>query len=215
MSVKAVIRRGNPVWRVQVLRERGKFNRRRFLDRRTVLKREALEVEAELIAEYEASKLGGEITNNNTNPATPEPTVEPEPMLTTASTADTAKPDKLPLFAPFAEQYLAAQDHGRSDFKNKARTVRQHLNPFFGMTPLDEVSRMMIDQFKIKLRTPTGERAAPRRGKNATPISSRRKGGAKRPKTINNVLTTLRSVLNLAYDYELIDRVPRIKKEQI
>jgi len=75
----------------------------------------------------------------------------------------------------------------------------------------------MIDMFKVKLRTPTGERATSRRTRNATQprVSSRRKGGPKSPKTINNLLTTLRSILNLAYDYELVDRVPRIKMEPV
>ncbi len=127
------------------------------------------------------------------------------------------KPGEVPLFAAFAEQYLAVQDHGRSGFKNKERTVRLHLIPFFGATPLSEISRRLIDQFKVKLRTPTGECATSRRARNATQprVSSRRKGGPKSPKTINNLLTTLRSILNLAYDYALVDRVPRIKMEPV
>ncbi len=219
MSVKAVIRRGNPVWRVQVLRDGGKFNRRRFLDRRTHLKRDALEVEAELIAEYEASKEGGGAptsdNNTTTGATTPESVTEPELQPTPAWELD--KPGEVPHFAAFAQQNLAVQDHGLSDFKNKERTVRLHLIPFFGETPLSEISRRMIDLFKVKLRTPTGERASSRRTRNAKQprITNRRKGGPKSPKTINNLLTTLRSILNLAYDYELVDRVPRIKMEPI
>ena len=34
MSVKPATHRGKPVWRVQVIRDGGAFNRRRFLDRR-------------------------------------------------------------------------------------------------------------------------------------------------------------------------------------
>jgi len=216
MSVKAVTRRGNPVWRVQVIRDGGKFNRRRFLDRRSYLKRDAIEAETELIAEYEASKAGAGGTTSENNPApgrTPKSIIELQPT----PAWELGALGEVPLFAAFAEQYLVVQDHSRPDFKNKERTVRLHLLPFFGETPLSEISRQMIDMFKVKLRTPTGERATSRRTRNATQprITSRRKGGPKSPKTINNLLTTLRSILNLAYDYELVDRVPRIKMEPI
>jgi len=175
MSVKAIIRRGNPVWRVQVLREGGKFNRRRFLDRRTYLKRDALEAEAELIAEYEASRDGrGDVQgagraatadkNNTTGRTTPASIIEFRPT----SAWELGKPGEIPLFAAFAEQYLTVQDHGRSGFKNKERTVRLHLIPFFGATPLREVSRRMIDMFKVKLRSPTEERASSSRRGSAS-----------------------------------------------
>lgn len=230
MSVKAVMRRGKPVWRVQVLRDGGKFNRRRFLDRRTHLKRDALEVEVELLAEYEAFKQGGGTTKHKEETSTPTsiieypaevapavapPAIAPAEAMLATSRSSTAK--VIPGFGEFAEQYLAIQDSSRPDFKNKVRNVRMHLVPFFGTTPLDQVSRMMIDMFKVRLRTPTGERATSRRTRNRkeAPVSRRRKGGARSPRTINNLLTTLRSILNLAYDYELLDRVPRIKMEPV
>ncbi|MBK8233277.1 MAG: hypothetical protein IPK72_22560 [Candidatus Eisenbacteria bacterium] len=56
MSVKATTRRAKPVWEIQVIREGGEFNRRRYLDRRSCRKAAALAIEAELIAEYEAMK---------------------------------------------------------------------------------------------------------------------------------------------------------------
>ncbi len=102
-------------------------------------------------------------------------------------------------FSTFAEQYLALQDPTRTDYRNKRRNVHLHLVPFFGETPLEEISRMMIDHLRVRLRT--------------TPM--RRKPGRRSPRTINNILTTLRTILNLASEYELLDKVPRVKKEPV
>ncbi|MEZ4448947.1 MAG: tyrosine-type recombinase/integrase, partial [Nannocystaceae bacterium] len=76
---------------------------------------------------------------------------------------------------------------------------------------------MVIDDLRSRLRAPLGERASSRRTQHRkdAPTSDRRKGGPKSPKTINNVLTTLRSMLNLALDYELLDRVPRFRMEKV
>ncbi|MEZ4453002.1 MAG: site-specific integrase [Nannocystaceae bacterium] len=67
----------------------------------------------------------------------------------------------------------------------------------------------------VALRTPGGEPASSRRSltRPEPPVTRRRKGGPRSPKTINNVLATLRAVLRLAGDYELIDKVPRIPFE--
>ena len=61
----------------------------------------------------------------------------------------------------------------------------------------------------------SGERASSRRSltRAEAPVTRRRKGGPRSPKTINNVLATLRTILHLASDYDLIDRIPRIPFE--
>lgn len=105
------------------------------------------------------------------------------------------------MFAVFAERYLALQDPARSDHGNKARDVRLHLIPALGDRPLRAVNRAAIDDLRVALRQPT----------RATTGSRIR---LRSPKTINNILATLRSILDLAYDYELIDRVPRIQLER-
>lgn len=184
MSVTATTHRGKRVWLVQVIRNGGSFNRRRYLCRRTYRKSDALEAEKQLLAEYEALQSGG-LCNSNHHIG-----------------VFTATPQKPPTFATFARRFLNLQDPERPDTRNKRRNIERHLIPFFGATPLPRVSRMMIDEFCAKLR---------RKPKAA----SRKQGGAKCPKTINNILTTLRTILNLAYEYELIDRVPRIKKEKV
>ncbi len=183
MSVRATKRRGRDIWHVEVRRARGEFvfHRRRFLDRRRFRKVDAQAVEAELIAEFEA-KLKGRVFCRGID----------HPGEFTQLTGAVG-------FRQFADQYLAIQDPSRTDFRNKRRNVQLHLVPFFGDTPIEEISRMMIDLFRVRLRT--------------TPM--RRKSGRRSPSTINNILTTLRSILNLAYDYELIGRVPKVRKEPV
>lgn len=188
MSVRSITRRGKKVWRVQVIRDGGAFNRRRFLDRSKYLKADALRVEAEIIAEYDAQSGGDNQAHN-------QPHQHPQPRFARPTPA-------VPTFRSFARRYLALQDSTRPDFRNKQRNLRIHLIPFFDATPLDQVSRMMIDEFRMKLR-------------NRPKQASRKLGGASRPRTINNILTTLNSLLNLAHEYELIGRVPKVKKEKV
>lgn len=181
MSVRKSTLRGRPVWLVEVKRDKGNFHRRRFLDRRHFLKTDALAIEAQLLAEFSSSKHQETPCNSN-NPSEP---------LAQAS-------GSIP-FSAFAAQFLNLQDPLRTGFDNKQRNMNLHLLPFFGDTPLKNISRMMVDQFRVRLRT--------------SPVRDR--SGPRKPKTINNILTTLRTVLNLAYEYELINRVPTIKKEPV
>ena len=240
MSVKAVSLRGRPTWQVQVWRDGGAFNRRRYLDRKHFLKQDALAVEAELLAEYEESKearcdsAGAEILPLPSPQAAIEIT---EPKTTTTrtekrtrartrtrakrpaagqETSSRAEAPSVPTFAELAERYLQVQDQTRSDFKNKARNVRLHLMPLIGEVPIDKIGRREVDSITAHLRTPKGEVASSRRslGRKEAPISARRKGGTRSPKTINNILGTLRAVLALAHEYEVIDRVPRIRRER-
>jgi integrase len=200
MSVRSTTHRGKPVWMVQVIRDRGAYNRRRFLDRRTHRRQDALDVEAELIAEYEAGRLG----DYSASP-------------TTVDLASATTPPAIPTLAEFAERYLALQDPSRSDYQNKARYLRMHLLPHLGALRLDQITAMVIDALKVKLRAPsihTSSAAAPR-SRRAAPVSARRRGAPRSPKTINNILATLRTLLHLAHDYELVDRVPRIRMEKV
>ncbi|MEZ4448951.1 MAG: tyrosine-type recombinase/integrase [Nannocystaceae bacterium] len=202
MSVRSTTHNGKQVWLIQVKRNRGKFNRRRFLDRRTHRRQDALDVEAALISEYEAQeRLAGDLLG----------------AAARRGRAAASPPAAAPTFADVAARYLALQDRTRSDYQNKARYLRLHLLPHLGPLPIDAITRAEIDALKVKLRTPTGEPATSRRtqGRTEPPKIARRKGAAKSPKTINNILTTLRSVLHLAHDYELVHRVPRIRMEKV
>jgi integrase len=199
MSVKPATHRGKPVWRIQVIRDSGAFNRRRFLDRRRFTKQHALDAETELIAEYDARSRAA-----NSTPLT----------LAEAVAAHTAAP---PTFAAFAATYLALRDPARSDTRNKTRDLHLHLLPRLGLLRLDAITPLVIDALRLDLRTATGEAATSRRAltRPDPPKGARRKGAPKSPKTINNILATLRAVLHLAHDYGLLPHLPRIRMERV
>ncbi|MEZ4427414.1 MAG: tyrosine-type recombinase/integrase [Nannocystaceae bacterium] len=98
-------------------------------------------------------------------------------------------------FAAFAEEYLGLQDQTRSDIINKERNIRLHLLPYFGGLPLNAITRREVDAFRASFRVTSS-------------------GGRRRPKTINNVLGTLRAILNVAHGYELVDRFPAFADEK-
>jgi integrase len=240
MSVKATTRRAKPVWEIQVIREGGEFNRRRYLDRRSCRKAAALAIEAELIAEYEAMKgpqpgaAGAATAEMIEARSSVEVDRAPEQIarerapsriaaqvprrrrVVVTAASPTTTPALVPTFAEFAERYLALQDPTRSDLRNKVRNLRLHLLPELAHLRLDAITSMAIDRLRAKMRVPTDEVASSRRsaGRKEAPVCARRKGGRKSPRTINNVLTTLRSMLHLALDYQLIERVPRIRMEK-
>jgi len=103
-------------------------------------------------------------------------------------------------FRGFASQYLELQDASRPDFRNKRRDLERHLVPFFDATPLNSISRLHIDRLRAHLRSKP---------------SSRHKRKPLSPKTINNILGTLKAMLNIALEYELLDRVPVIRMEKV
>jgi len=104
-------------------------------------------------------------------------------------------------FAEFARQYLKLQDATRPDFRNKSRDLDRHLVPFFDSTDLKAIKRFHVDRLKAHLRQKRSGR-----WKRGDPLS---------PKTINNILGTLKAMLNVALEYELLDRVPVIRKEKV
>ncbi len=101
-------------------------------------------------------------------------------------------------FSEFARQYLELPDSSRSNYKNKKRDLDLYLVPFFGETELVKIDTRMVDRFRAWLRNkPT------------------RRGKRRKPKTINNVLTTLSTIFALADEYELLERLPRLKREVV
>lgn len=222
MSVTTVVKNGKSCWQVQVIR--GETRIRRFLDRKKFLRQDALALEREILNDLDARERDGVTTRETTTNTT---TTASE--RTTTTTSSSAGPQGLVLapvpasaengaqpvvvtFAGFAERYLALEDPRKSDYANKVRNVRVHLVPFFGEAPLGAINRQRVDDLRVRLRTPSGEQASSRRtlSRSEAPRTRRRKGGPKSPKTINNVLATLRAILNLACDYDLIAKVPRI-----
>lgn len=95
-----------------------------------------------------------------------------------------------PTFADFAErwmrEYVAAYNRPTSA-REKRSYLTHHLLPAFGRLPLNEIGTEQVDRFVAVER----ERVC--------------------PKTLNNVLTTLRCSLRLASEWGLLRRPPRIR----
>lgn len=102
-------------------------------------------------------------------------------------------------FSTYARRFLELLDANSSDFPNKKRNVEVHLIPHFRTTPLANVSTLMIDELRSKLQN--------------EPI--RRRSGKRSPKTVNNILTTLSTLLKRAHDHELIDRLPKVRRMSV
>jgi integrase len=210
MSVTPVVKNGKSCWQVQVIR--GATRIRRFLDRKKFLRQDALALEREILNDLDTQQRDGATATTTTPTTSTTPTTTTAPPPTSVVLPEPA----LVTFADFAERYLALQDPKKSDYTNKVRNVRLHLVPLFGHAPLAAITRQHVDDLRVRLRTPHGERATSRRARcrSDAPLTRRRKGGPKSPKTINNVLATLRAILHLACDYDLILKVPRILFER-
>lgn len=99
---------------------------------------------------------------------------------------------EVPSFAAFAPEWLrmyAATNNKPSEVVGKESVLRVHLIPFFGNRRLDEVTAKDVEAFK-------GEKRASGLG----------------PKTVNNMLTVLRKLLATAIDWEVIEKIPRIRR---
>jgi len=96
-----------------------------------------------------------------------------------------------PLFGDFVQQWFKSYvvaNNKTSVRVTKRDIIKNHLTPFFGKHPLDQITSWMIEQFKTK----------------------KQKDGLK-AKTINNILSVLRTCLAYAHEWELIDKTIRIK----
>lgn len=79
-----------------------------------------------------------------------------------------------------------------SEQRQKEYVLRLHLNPVFGDLPLDQIPIQLIEQYKsIKIKSGLAH------------------------KTINNHLTIFAKCLNTALEWEIIEKVPKIKKLKI
>lgn len=91
----------------------------------------------------------------------------------------------------FAERWLREYvdvNNGRSEQRNKRRSLRSVLLPSFGHLPLDAITVQAVEHFKSKLIE---------KGLN--------------PKTINNHLTILSRCLGTAIDWSILASKPRIR----
>ena len=102
--------------------------------------------------------------------------------------AEASKPRKeVPTLQEFAERFLdgyaRANRHKPSGIASKETILRVHLVPLLGSKRLDAIRNEDVQQLKVQLRS-------------------------KAPKTVNNVLTVLNTLLKIAADWNLIDQVP-------
>jgi len=106
-------------------------------------------------------------------------------------TYGTHDPDDVPLFEEFAWEWF--RDYVEVENKPSVQRTRRsilkaHLIPFFGKVKLDEIGKRDVARFK-------GQR--------------QRQGLS--PKTINNHLGVLSSLLNTAIEWEVIEDAPKVK----
>lgn len=97
----------------------------------------------------------------------------------------------VPLFKDFTEKWFAnyVKSYNKpSEYSNKQSVFKVHLLPFFGKFRLDQISTLMVEEFKAK--------------KIKTALSY---------KSINKILSMLRIALKTAEEWEMLKLVPKIK----
>jgi integrase len=95
-----------------------------------------------------------------------------------------------PIFGEFAQEFLdvyATANNKPSEVDSKSMILKRHLKPFFGHMRLEQIDTRHIDAFKAK----------------------QRKTGLKH-KTINNQLTVLGKLFNVAKEWRFITSAPRV-----
>lgn len=99
--------------------------------------------------------------------------------------------NKAPLFNDFADKWqitYVLTNNKPSEQAQKKCMIEKHLNPYFGKTALDEISAQQIEEFKSK--------------KQSEGLCN---------KSINNILGILGKCLRTAQDWEIIDKLPKMK----
>jgi len=103
--------------------------------------------------------------------------------------------NEMPPFKKFALEWLESYSKAKnrlSEYKNKLSVLNVHLIPWFGNIQLDKISTRDIDNF----------------------ISAKINSGLS-PKTVNNHLIVLSRLLHIAYEWEAIGKIPKIKKLKV
>jgi integrase len=104
---------------------------------------------------------------------------------------DKNQKEKTPLFQDFADKWqktYVLTNNKPSEQLQKEFTLRKHLKPYFGKMPLNQIPAIKIEEFKYQ---------------------KQREGLCN--KSINNILGVLGKCLHTAQEWEIIDKVPRIK----
>lgn len=125
-----------------------------------------------------------------------EAALERAPVSSTSSVSSTRTP-KAPTLAVFAPEWLATYavvNNRPSEVVSKEMILRTHLLPFFDNLSLDAITAKDIEAYKASKLQPAD---------GSSPLSV---------KTINNHLTVLRRLLMTAEEWEVIERVPPIRR---
>lgn len=99
--------------------------------------------------------------------------------------------ETIPTFKEFSEKWFTVYvktNNKYSEVLNKESVLRAHLNPFFGSKPLDKISNLDIENYKVK-KLQSGQAN----------------------KSVNNHLIVLNKCLNTAQDWGVIKNTPNIK----
>lgn len=83
----------------------------------------------------------------------------------------------------YMREYAEANKEKPSSIASKESIIRVHLVPHFGSTRLDKFTTIDVQKLKLKLKS-------------------------RRPKTINNILTVLSSLLKTAVEWRVIEKMP-------
>lgn len=101
------------------------------------------------------------------------------------------KPKKQFNYAEFAKEWMdtyVKSNNKESEYINKSSMLKKHILPFFGKIPLDKITNFDIEKFKVIKQTEG--------------LSN---------KTINNSLIALNKSFHSAMDWEILDKIPKIK----
>ncbi len=101
------------------------------------------------------------------------------------------KPESVPTFLDFSKKWFdvyVKNNNKYSEVLNKESLLRAHLVPFFGKKLLDKISNLDVESYKAK-KIQAGQAN----------------------KSINNQLIVLSKCLRVAQEWEVINKIPRIK----
>ncbi|SEN36639.1 Phage integrase, N-terminal SAM-like domain, partial [Stigmatella aurantiaca] len=117
--------------------------------------------------------------------------------------------------AEFAARFLTYSENNNkySSVITKHQILKDHVLPFFGEMALASIGPAQIEDFKALMRK---KKSAARARKEAPTQAAIRKRVEVEPKplslkTINNVLSALSKLLNLAEEQKVIQQAPRVK----
>lgn len=110
-------------------------------------------------------------------------------------TEEMTRRSEVPNLSAFVDDYMAAMnDNKPSTLEAKRSIITHHLVPFFGTMRLDAIGRRDLERFKAAKLRPT-----------------KKEEKALSPTSVNNCLTVLRNMLDVAAQWEIIATAPRVK----